>query len=110
MQLRIPQACLTVLLSILSLAPCAAQVRASDPAKPAPGPAEEPAADTEESGKLEYRLVGPWRGGRVTTVTGVPGKPHLYYMGATGGGVWRTENAGQTWENLSDEDFKVGTI
>jgi len=59
---------------------------------------------------LEWRLVGPWRGGRVTTVTGVPGQPNLYYMGATGGGVWKTENAGTTWENLSDEHLRVGTI
>jgi len=59
---------------------------------------------------LEWRLIGPYRGGRVTTVTGVEGKPNLYYMGATGGGVWKTENAGTTWENLSDGDFNVGTI
>ena len=37
---------------------------------------------------LEYRLIGPWRGGRVTAVHGVPGNDQLYYMGATGGGVW----------------------
>jgi len=59
---------------------------------------------------LEWRMVGPYRGGRVTTVAGVPGKPMLYYMGATGGGVWKTENAGTSWENISDEYFKVGTI
>ncbi len=59
---------------------------------------------------LEWRLVGPYRGGRVTTVAGVPDNPMLYYMGATGGGVWKTENAGTTWENLSDDFFKVGTI
>jgi photosystem II stability/assembly factor-like uncharacterized protein len=59
---------------------------------------------------VEWRLVGPYRGGRVTTVTGVVGKPNLYYMGATGGGVWKTENAGVTWENLSDGFFEVGTI
>ncbi len=59
---------------------------------------------------MEWRFVGPYRGGRVTTVTGVPGNPRLYYMGATGGGVWKTENAGLTWENISDEDFDVGTI
>jgi photosystem II stability/assembly factor-like uncharacterized protein len=59
---------------------------------------------------LEWRMVGPFRGGRVTTVTGVAEKPWLYYMGATGGGVWKTENAGTTWENISDKDFKVGTI
>ena len=59
---------------------------------------------------LEYRLVGPYRGGRVTTVTGIPDKPLVYYMGATGGGVWKTENGGTTWENISDDYFEVGTI
>jgi photosystem II stability/assembly factor-like uncharacterized protein len=59
---------------------------------------------------MEWRMVGPYRGGRVTTATGVPGNPQLYYMGATGGGVWKTENAGLSWENISDEHFNVGTI
>jgi photosystem II stability/assembly factor-like uncharacterized protein len=59
---------------------------------------------------MKWRMVGPYRGGRVTTVAGVPGKPQLYYMGATGGGVWKTENAGLSWENISDEYFHVGTI
>ncbi|GAB5413669.1 MAG: hypothetical protein Cons2KO_12720 [Congregibacter sp.] len=59
---------------------------------------------------LEFRLVGPWRGGRVTAVTGVPENPHLYYMGAAGGGLWRTQNAGATWENISDGQIPVGTI
>ena len=59
---------------------------------------------------LKWREVGPWRGGRVTAVTGVPGNDRLYYMGATGGGVWKTENAGISWENISDDDFNVGTI
>jgi photosystem II stability/assembly factor-like uncharacterized protein len=59
---------------------------------------------------MKWREIGPWRGGRVTTVTGVRGQPQLYYMGATGGGVWRTVNGGTSWENLSDKHFKVGTI
>jgi photosystem II stability/assembly factor-like uncharacterized protein len=59
---------------------------------------------------LKWREIGPWRGGRVTAVTGVPGKPRLYYMGAAGGGVWKTENAGISWQNISDDDFNVGTI
>ena len=59
---------------------------------------------------LEYRLIGPWRGGRVTAVHGVPGNDQLYYMGATGGGVWKTSNAGQTWQNVSDGEIPVGTI
>ena len=61
-------------------------------------------------GAMQWRLVGPYRGGRVMTVAGVPGQPQLYYMGATGGGVWKTENAGITWENISDGYFDVGTI
>ncbi len=54
---------------------------------------------------MKWRLVGPHRGGRSATVTGVPGKANLYYMGATGGGVWRTTDAGSTWENISDGYF-----
>ena len=59
---------------------------------------------------LEYRLIGPWRGGRVTAVHGVPGDDQLYYMGATGGGVWKTHNGGRTWDNISDGQIPVGTI
>ena len=51
---------------------------------------------------LSYRLVGPYRGGRVTAVSGVPGDPMTYYMGSTGGGVWKTSDAGETWRNVSD--------
>ncbi len=51
---------------------------------------------------LSYRLVGPFRGGRVTAVAGVVGDPMTYYMGATGGGVWKTADAGKTWSNVSD--------
>jgi len=51
---------------------------------------------------MSFRLVGPFRGGRVTAVTGVPGDPMTYYMGSTGGGVWKTGNAGISWSNVSD--------
>jgi photosystem II stability/assembly factor-like uncharacterized protein len=59
---------------------------------------------------LRYRMVGPARGGRVTAVTGVPQQPHTFYMGATGGGVWKTTDAGITWVNVSDPYFDVGSI
>ena len=61
---------------------------------------------------LEYRLIGPFRGGRSAAVTGVPGKPNLFYFGATGGGVWKTVDGGRTWENISDGFFggSVGAI
>ncbi|MCH7630761.1 MAG: hypothetical protein IIC07_02575, partial [Proteobacteria bacterium] len=59
---------------------------------------------------LEYRLVGPFRGGRSTAVAGDVQNPLTFYMGATGGGVWVTHNAGQTWDNISDGQFNVGSI
>lgn len=61
---------------------------------------------------LKYRCIGPFRGGRSAAVTGVEGKPMLYYMGTTGGGIWRTKNGGNTWENLSDGYFggSIGAI
>jgi len=54
---------------------------------------------------VEWRSIGPFRGGRSAAVTGVPGKPKLFYMGATGGGVWKTMNGGSSWENISDGFF-----
>ncbi len=61
---------------------------------------------------LKYRLVGPFRGGRSTTVVGVPAEPHMFYMGTTGGGVWRTDDAGTTWRNISDGYFggSIGAV
>lgn len=51
---------------------------------------------------MSYRLVGPFRGGRVTAVAGVATDPSTYYMGTTGGGVWKTVDAGISWRNVSD--------
>jgi len=61
---------------------------------------------------LEYRLVGPFRGGRSASVTGVPGEPNLFYFGATGGGVWKTTDGGRSWENISDGFFggSIGAV
>ncbi len=61
---------------------------------------------------LEYRLIGPFRGGRSAAVTGVPGQPNLFYFGATGGGVWKTMDGGRTWENISDGFFggSIGAV
>src|SRR5436190_20322663 len=59
---------------------------------------------------MRYRMVGPERGGRVTAVTGVPSEPHTFYMGSTGGGVWKTTDAGHSWQNISDAYFSVGSM
>ncbi len=58
---------------------------------------------------IKWRELGPFRGGRSCTVTGVKGKPNLYYFGGVGGGVWRSNDAGQTWGNISD-GFFGGTV
>ena len=61
---------------------------------------------------LEYRNIGPYRGGRSAAVTGVPGKPMLFYFGSTGGGVWKTTDGGQSWKNISDGFFggSIGAV
>ncbi|QTE22087.1 VPS10 domain-containing protein [Polaribacter cellanae] len=61
---------------------------------------------------VKWRNIGPFRGGRSAAVTGVSGKANLFYMGATGGGVWKTTDAGNTWQNISDGFFggSVGSV
>ena len=59
---------------------------------------------------LSWRNIGPARGGRAQTVSGVIGDRNTYYMGATGGGVWKTTNAGRSWDNISDGFFKTGSV
>ena len=59
---------------------------------------------------LSYRNVGPSRGGRATAVAGHAARPLTFYMGATGGGVWKTENYGTTWRPISDGYFETGSI
>src|ERR1700686_5881240 len=59
---------------------------------------------------MKYRMIGPERGGRVTAVTGVPSQPFTFYMGSTGGGVWKTTDAGHSWGNVSDGQIAVGSM
>ncbi|GAO39333.1 hypothetical protein SCH01S_29_00210 [Sphingomonas changbaiensis NBRC 104936] len=66
--------------------------------------------DAAQWSGLHFRQVGPWRGGRVTTVTGVPSQPNTFYMGTVGGGVWKTTDAGQSWTNTSDGQIPVGSM
>jgi photosystem II stability/assembly factor-like uncharacterized protein len=68
------------------------------------------AYDTSLFRTQTYRHIGPFRGGRATTGVGVSGDSLTYYMGATGGGLWKTDNAGQTWRNISDGHFRTGSI
>src|SRR5262249_25932295 len=59
---------------------------------------------------LKWRSIGPFRGGRSNCATGVVGDSKTYYMGTTGGGVWKTEDMGLSWRNVSDGFFKTGSV
>src|SRR5678815_6135329 len=58
---------------------------------------------------LRYRLVGPARGGRVTTVTGVPSQPKTFYMGVASGGLFRTTDSGANWTPITDGKVPLGS-
>jgi len=66
----------------------------------------------EDYTKVEWRELGPYRGGRSCAVTGIDSKPNLFYFGSTGGGIWKTEDGGRAWENISDGYFggSIGAI
>ena len=68
--------------------------------------------DTSLYSALKWRSIGPYRGGRSAAVTGVKGKPSLFYMGSTGGGVWKTIDGGNNWKNISDGYFggSIGAV
>jgi photosystem II stability/assembly factor-like uncharacterized protein len=59
---------------------------------------------------LEFRNIGPLRGGRSNAATGVPGHPLRYYFGGVGGGVWQTDDAGQHWRNITDGQLNTSSI
>ena len=59
---------------------------------------------------LKWRNIGPFRGGRSVASSGVVGQPMTYYMGNTGGGIWKTVDDGITWKNVSDGFLKTGTV
>ncbi|MCE7992004.1 MAG: glycosyl hydrolase [Roseivirga sp.] len=66
--------------------------------------------DTALYNAMEWRNIGPFRGGRATAVAGVVQDPMTYYMGSTGGGVWKTDDAGKSWKNISDGFFNTGSV
>src|SRR5215510_7019636 len=59
---------------------------------------------------LEWRSVGPHRGGRVSAVAGDPSKPMVFYFGGCAGGVWKTTDGGTNWENVSDGSFRTAAV
>lgn len=69
-------------------------------------------SDSQLFKKLEYRLIGPFRGGRSAAVTGSYKNKNTFYFGATGGGVWKTGDGGSNWKNISDKYFggSIGAV
>jgi photosystem II stability/assembly factor-like uncharacterized protein len=76
---------------------------------PATRPVMMPSVDSMFFNGLRYRLVGPQRGGRVTTVTGVPSQPKTFYMGVASGGLFRTTDGGATWTPITDGKVPLGS-
>src|ERR1700685_3286300 len=97
-------ACLLAVLFLVLGVNTSAQSRTEKAKKLAPAQptAETPAAPTDDREDpqfkgMEYRLIGPFRGGRSLTASGIPGDPTTYYFGATGGGVWKSADGGMSW-------------
>ena len=71
---------------------------------------EDPVFEAHYLQGLEYRNIGPFRGGRSVAVSGHTSQPNTFYMGATGGGVFKTTDGGRRWVNVSDGYFKTGSV
>lgn len=94
---------ISALISFLGMVPVSAQ-------KNTDTKTTTPVLNTEHYQALQWRNIGPFRGGRSNAVSGVVGNENLYYTGYTGGGVWKTEDAGLSWQNISDGFFKTGSV
>lgn len=95
--------CLSSLALLLLALPQSSFVRAQTASR------QTPAIDPAFFKGLRYRLVGPSRGGRVTTVTGVPSQPKTFYMGVASGGLFRTTDSGATWVPITDGKIPLGS-
>src|SRR5260370_6450963 len=71
-----------------------------------------PQIDPKTYGGMKWRLIGPFRGGRVLAVSGVSSQPNTYYFGAVAGGVWKTTDGGVSWDPLCDKQTtsSIGSI
>ncbi len=105
---RLTSGFLTVFLTVLMAGLCPGQAEAQVFGHEAS--TADPVFDHSLLGELSYRNIGPFRGGRSVAVAGHDDRPNTYYMGATGGGVYKTEDGGRTWINVSDGFFKTGSV
>jgi photosystem II stability/assembly factor-like uncharacterized protein len=102
---------LLVPLALGVLFPLPGPARAASVEKTKGAPVDATTASSSEGFPgLEFRSIGPYRGGRSVAVTGVRHHPTTFYFGGTGGGVWKTTDGGSSWESISDKDFKTGSV
>ncbi len=109
--------CRTVLaLVVIAVGGAAARGLAAAPAgRPSAKPSAVKATkadpyDASQLAGLEWRCIGPYRGGRVVAVTGVVGQRNVYYFGGTGSGIWKSVDSGVSWRNLSDGQLGTGSV
>jgi photosystem II stability/assembly factor-like uncharacterized protein len=97
-----------VAVAALAAAPLVAQT-GQPPATPS-APATPPGFDSASFSAMAWRNIGPFRGGRVVAVAGVPQQPRTFYFGSVGGGVWKTTDGGESWTNISDGQLKTSSV
>ncbi len=108
--MKIPRFVSVIGLSFIILAGIFMAAPGAEKSRGQPEKAGEPAIDPALYEALEWRSIGPFRGGRATAVAGIPSQPLTYYFGATGGGVWKTDDGGLGWNCVSDGFFKTGSV
>ena len=99
-----------IALAVVTMSGSAAAQRRSAAITGTAAPSVAATPDTAAFRALQWRNVGPWRGGRANTAAGIPTQPMTYFAGYTGGGLWRTDDAGINWRNISDGYFRTGSI
>jgi photosystem II stability/assembly factor-like uncharacterized protein len=95
---------------LLTFTVCIAPLAIAQKSKPKSEPQPAPVFDASNFKGLKWRNIGPFRGGRANAISGIPQDDNVYYVGYTGGGIAKTDDAGITWKNISDGFLKVGSI
>jgi hypothetical protein len=95
---------------VLAFTVCFGPLAIAQKSKPKSEPQPAPAFDASNFKGLKWRNIGPFRGGRANAISGIPQDDNVYYVGYTGGGIAKTDDAGITWKNISDGFLKVGSI
>lgn len=99
-----------IVLILIGLVSFSTFAQKSKKSQPPVTPAKSEVDFNERYKPVKWRSIGPFRGGRSVAVSGVVGDINTYYMGTTGGGLWKTDDLGMTWRNISDGFFKTGSV